>query len=385
METGRKHLSQEILRIVDNTFPYEEMRVGQTLRIWAEDAIERKSSFFNVVVLHTSKNTNGQTSVAFEFVQGDFNFNTDGPLRTRKLKPGTLMKGGISANLVPQPNYKMVYVGGIGIGRDHSFEFVDGETTSIIAHNIEAIEVTEPSRYFQPPDITDYLEKARLTEYKQTEARRSATEESNKAVKSLLEEKFGHNPMLPEIRKIIDSLSPNGKIVVLSFLMYAQEDGVFEKAYGLLKEVCKEHYRYQHPYVAGDPDFHDNAKILMRMTLEAGIAWPRPYAKEIVVVGESILLPTTPERVDQLQKKLEEYKSRVNDSARELNSQVDARHKAFVLERLLKEKKIVVSTLMEKIKRESWFNNEDLENALAVISDYCKTGGRNIAGGTGLA
>ncbi|MBI2405672.1 hypothetical protein HYV21_01310 [Candidatus Microgenomates bacterium] len=381
-ESGRRHLSSEILSVVDNVLPYERMKIGQTLRIWAQDARTKQSTFFNIVVLSIRDLEDKQKEATFEYVQGDFSFyDGENPQRTIKLEPGTLMENGVSATLIPQQDMRMAYVGGIGKGRDHSFEFVNGTNQTIIAQAIEGIEVTEPSKYFQQPDITAHLNKIEATKNKQTQEQQQAIEESNNAVNSVLEQTFKEHPRLQQIREMVERFSPNGKIAILSYLMYAQEDGVFEKAWNLLQEAWNEHYQYQHPRIRGDADIlATNRDMLMRITGEAGIQWPRSYKNAEDDIDYSLPLQENRALRERLERKLDEYKGRLTNPRMES----DARHKIAVLEKLLNTGNADAIELRSELQQYPWFNEESFDRAVAVIEDYRITGGKNIGGGTGL-
>jgi len=94
-------------------------------------------------------------------------------------------------------------------------------------------------------------------------------------------------------------------------------------------------------------------------------------------------LPSNKKLLEQLQRKLEEYKNRL-DPYKHPVLLSDPYCKIAVLERLLKRGKIIPSKIREEIKNESWFTAERFYAACWVIDDYCQTGGQNTRGGTGL-
>ncbi len=105
----------------------------------------------------------------------------------------------------------------------------------------------------------------------------------------------------------------------------------------------------------------------------------------IVEKSPILVLPEDKVRVEQLRKKLQEYKQRIKPyCAPEL--QMGAVCKIAVLERLLRD--MVVDTWQLCLEMEetygSGFDSEKFGVACGVIEDYCNTGGKNSTGGTGL-
>lgn len=98
-----------------------------------------------------------------------------------------------------------------------------------------------------------------------------------------------------------------------------------------------------------------------------------------------LVLPEDKVRVEQLERKLEEYKGRFNPYGAP-ESQMGAICKISVLERLLRD--AVVDTFqlyleMQKVYG-SGFDVYRFNIACGVIDNYCKTGGEGNKGGTGL-
>ena len=93
-----------------------------------------------------------------------------------------------------------------------------------------------------------------------------------------------------------------------------------------------------------------------------------------------IVLPG--ERVQQLRKKLAEYKVRV-DSFRAPELQMDTICKKTVLERLLRDGQVNTWELSREMLKTygSGFDPWAFNNACGVVEDYCKTGGQNVFGG----
>lgn len=280
-ESGRQHLSPDILRIVDNRgITYQEMQPGQNLRIYAEDAVTRQQASFNVTVISVrdTDERRATKTATLRFRDGDFNFydgeNINQPLQ---LQPGTLMENGISGIMVPQTDYRLVYFGGIGLGRDHSFEFIGGEDKSVIAHKVNMIDIGNAPVDFQAPDLSDYFRSIEAVRQKQRQDENKRIEEVNRVVMADLEERFSKHPDYDSIRDLIAAYSPNGKLVMSSFLIYAQEDDVLDDAWEALKQAHQEHFQYEHPRIRGDLDIKASSrKVFEDMMRTAGIKWPRP-------------------------------------------------------------------------------------------------------------
>ena len=99
-----------------------------------------------------------------------------------------------------------------------------------------------------------------------------------------------------------------------------------------------------------------------------------------------IVLPSDLKRREQLERKLLEYKGRL-DPYKAPELQMNTICKIVVLERLLKEGKINTEHLQEEMVKTygSGFSEGAFLNACNVIEDYCLTGGTNTQGGTGLS
>lgn len=98
-----------------------------------------------------------------------------------------------------------------------------------------------------------------------------------------------------------------------------------------------------------------------------------------------LVLPEDKVRVEQLRKKLEEYKQRA-DPYRAPELQMGTVCKIAVLERLLQD--TTVDTWQLSLEMEetygSGFDPWKFGTACGVIADYCNTGGQDVIGGTGL-
>lgn len=385
-EKGRKHLSSEILRIIDsNRLPYQEMEPGQILSIFAEDAKTKEFSSFSLVILST-KDLEGKETPVFQYVDGNFNFyDAHEPNKTIQIKQGLIIEGGVSAIFIPQSDMKLVYFGGIEVGsRDHSFEHIDGSSQSAIAHKIREIEIHSAPSGFQVPDLTSYFEKVASLELKNKKIK----EDKDIKLMGFLEENFESYPDYEEIKNLIETYSTEGKMAMLSFLKYAVEDGVFQKAWEILKKYHESYWSYDHPDIRGNLDLKiNNTAVFQQMLNEADIRWPRQGRE--TDTGEEIdtshiPLPENKEFKVKLQKKLKEYESRLTKSDASEKLKLDAQHKIAVLGEVLNFGSIDTSKLEKQLKKNEWFDQEMFENAIFVIADYIQTGGKNISGGTGL-
>lgn len=110
-----------------------------------------------------------------------------------------------------------------------------------------------------------------------------------------------------------------------------------------------------------------------------------PKEEDMPKEAPIISLPNDETRREQVQKKLKEYRGRMQPyRAPEL--QMENICKIAVLERLLRDGQVNTWDFSRKLAEEygSGFNSNDFSLACAVIDDYCKTGGANLRGGTGL-
>jgi len=104
---------------------------------------------------------------------------------------------------------------------------------------------------------------------------------------------------------------------------------------------------------------------------------------------ESPVIVLSKKRTPQLKAKLEEYKGRLDPHKHpdlQLLTHSEAMYKITVLERLLIDGSVQTHVLSSEMA-EKLGNNFDVElfdKACAVIEDYCKTGGKNLIGGSGL-
>ncbi|MBM3228412.1 hypothetical protein FJZ20_00800 [Candidatus Pacearchaeota archaeon] len=111
-----------------------------------------------------------------------------------------------------------------------------------------------------------------------------------------------------------------------------------------------------------------------------------------------IILPQDEFRRKALENKLKEYKIRL-DKIREVYSftrpQIIRRisiqsgglgYKIDILEHLLEEKELDLQKFsLELGAKDEFFDEKNYKIATDIIDDYCRTGGQNLRGGTGLS
>lgn len=91
---------------------------------------------------------------------------------------------------------------------------------------------------------------------------------------------------------------------------------------------------------------------------------------------KKIKLPRGQAIRSKLEDKLAEYQGRVG---------IDAEYKAAIVEELLEKGKVYPSELkIELLGKYEYVDGGAFDNAVGVIADYCKTGGKNVKDGTGF-
>ena len=372
---------------------YEQMKPGQLLTVHAMDAFTKGPSFFLVEVLSVRDERKNQMAATLRYRGGNFNFyNGENTSKAIKLADGDLFENGISGTLIPLTDLRMSYYGGIGVGRDHLFDFVNGRNKSVIAHKISVIDVSNPTAGWLSPDLSEHFKKIEETKGRQDRNRQEATKNTENSIDQFINEKFKSHPKVGEIQKMLSEFSPNGKVAIASFLGYALEDGVFEKAWQILDKANYDHFTYQPPMVRGDMDILGQNRVkIMEMIREAGITWPRldkepevdldgPMPGEIGV----IILGQDPILREKLVRKVAEYKSRFNWP--NPDNVISARHKALVLQTVLERSTVTLGELRSILSKENWFNEDAFETAVWIINEYVSTSGKGrVVGGTGLS
>ncbi len=194
-------------------------------------------------------------------------------------------------------------------------------------------------------------------------------------IAQLIEEGFEGHPLHKQITEMTMSFSPNGRVAILAFLSYAQEDGVLDQAWRILQGAWESHFQHQHSSIRGDIDLNPSNEMRLRdMMREAGVRWPRPDRHPPEPVDTStITRPEDPELVAKLEVKAEEYRGRLSDP----ESESDARHKLAVLAAVLNQGAVDTATLGLQLSQEPWFDSERFNQAIEVIAHYCLTPSRS--------
>lgn len=134
------NLSPQLNALVDDQIPYTSMKVGEILKIHALDAETGKPRTFRIQVVEFHTEEGGQHYPIFQFLRSRFHFFGKDRRTPTRIRAGSLAGAGISATHVPEFVLSMVGLGGIGLGRDYSFEYVGGTQNFAYAAGIAQIE-----------------------------------------------------------------------------------------------------------------------------------------------------------------------------------------------------------------------------------------------------
>lgn len=165
------HVHPSVLNILaKGTLPYKEMCIGQVLEIHAKDSRTGSLGRFSVQVVGFEHDClNGVHPAVFRLLDsfGFYAPNSD-PVT---VQADADMVGGTSEFHLPVSS-GMSYIGGIAIGRDHSFLYVGAEHEMLIVSGIESIREVDPAGEFDCEDLSEYRQavealKARLTAERQ--------------------------------------------------------------------------------------------------------------------------------------------------------------------------------------------------------------------------
>ena len=164
------NVDARISAIAESQIMYRDMVPGEIITITAEDAKSGQQKSFQIRIVET-RPVPGKNLVeaTFEFWKGRFNFWLPNKAGTKAIKRGTLMESGLSAWWIPAFQLRLVGFGGIGQGRDYSFDDVSGQYQQIIiAHNISSIVSERPDKPIRNlPSTSKHLAaiKKTLTEF----------------------------------------------------------------------------------------------------------------------------------------------------------------------------------------------------------------------------
>ncbi len=161
------NLSPELNRIIDSQLMYRDLGEGDLVIIHAKNAAGKNDELY-LIVAGFSKEDN---PTPIFFVVNRFAAYNEKNLWLQ-LKEADLAQGGISANLIPEIILCMVGVGGIGVGRDYSLEYINGTGQFAYIHAIRKIihvkcELSEKVRPNLEKCIANYQRKVQKTKEKQ--------------------------------------------------------------------------------------------------------------------------------------------------------------------------------------------------------------------------
>ena|SRR5438128_281885 len=119
-----------------------------------------------------------------------------------------------------------------------------------------------------------------------------------------------------------------------------------------------------------------------------------PYATGEAGSFRVLNLPQdNPELKRSLEEKLKEYEARLAEVTNPKDHEAivgnqtggDSMYKAVILRELLNKGEVNTDAIKSRISDSGVINEAVFNNAVGVIEDYVKTGGKNLEGGTGLA
>ena len=98
-----------------------------------------------------------------------------------------------------------------------------------------------------------------------------------------------------------------------------------------------------------------------------------------------IKLPKDSNTREKLERKLEQYRDRIDNYPDMERVILDSRYKIAIVEELLDKGKVKEHPLAKQIQREYGSIDEiAFDSAYTVIEDYCKTGGKHVMLGSGF-
>ncbi|MFA5185442.1 MAG: hypothetical protein WC551_03055 [Patescibacteria group bacterium] len=148
---GHPNLSDRINDIVDGQLMYDEMRLGEILEITALGAETKLPGVIRLQVVHIEKEGDGHKAPIFRFLDTEISLFGDDRATPVRPKKGDLAGPGISAMHVPNFVLGMLGFGGIGAGRDYSFEYVGGKGNFLYAARIGKIVRHAPPKGWREP------------------------------------------------------------------------------------------------------------------------------------------------------------------------------------------------------------------------------------------
>jgi hypothetical protein len=161
------NLSLELNRIVDSQLAYQDLGEGDLVIIHAKNAAGKNDELYLIVAGFSKE----EKPAPIFFVVNRFTAYSEKNLWLQ-LKEADLAQGGISANLIPELILCMIGVGGIGVGRDYSLEYINGTEKFAYIHAIRKIihakyELSEKVRPDLEKHIANYQRKVQKTKKRQ--------------------------------------------------------------------------------------------------------------------------------------------------------------------------------------------------------------------------
>ncbi|MFA6100319.1 MAG: hypothetical protein WC750_05650 [Patescibacteria group bacterium] len=137
---GHPHLTEHADAVPVAKVSYSDMQLGEILKLTALDAGNRGLKTFRIQIVGFVEEKHGLSPV-FRLLGDDFNFFGNDKTTPTRMRKGSLAGAGAAGTLIPQTVFiNMVFWGEINLGRDCSFEYVDGREEFVYAAKISCIE-----------------------------------------------------------------------------------------------------------------------------------------------------------------------------------------------------------------------------------------------------
>lgn len=183
MRTARER-KNPIIEIAGSDIPtatqvlYHHLTPGEQLTITATDAATQSPNAFRLTFIGWTERDEAKRRAIVRLDAEGFSFYGADRRQPQAIAPGTLALAGTGQTHLPYPVDVMVMMGGIGFGRDYSFDFSGGNGGPIYVANVATIERHAPECGWERPgeEIRTFLgrvEEARI-EHTAAHARREA-------------------------------------------------------------------------------------------------------------------------------------------------------------------------------------------------------------------
>ncbi|MFA6160675.1 MAG: hypothetical protein WC766_00690 [Patescibacteria group bacterium] len=154
------HLSKALNQVVEYTMPYSDMQLGEILKITATDVVFKTQKTLTVQIIGFDSSEEKRLPV-FRFI--DCKVNLAGNDKSTPIRPhkGTIAGAGIACTHLPQMVWNMVGLGSIDIGRDYSFEYLDGREEFVyVCHIIRVERLPRPEKWREAKTVAQrYIRK----------------------------------------------------------------------------------------------------------------------------------------------------------------------------------------------------------------------------------